>query len=87
MSTTPCVQCGAQHDPGASPCPEPSLVGRTLRAGIRVRELLGDTPVGPHYRAEYPTGLEVAVNTGPPMETLVVGSVAREVVGCFGASK
>ena len=61
LSTTPCVQCGAQHDPGASPCPEPSLVGRTLRAGIRVRERLRDTPLGPLYRAEYPTGLEVDV--------------------------
>jgi hypothetical protein len=36
-------------------------VGRTLRAGIRIRERLQDTPVGPLYRAEYPTGLEVAV--------------------------
>jgi D-alanyl-D-alanine dipeptidase len=36
-------------------------VGRTLRAGIRVRERLRDTPLGPLYRAEYPTGLEVAV--------------------------
>jgi D-alanyl-D-alanine dipeptidase len=61
LSTTPCVQCGAQHDPGTSPCPEPSLVGRTLRAGIRVRERLRDTPIGPLYRAEDPTGLEVAV--------------------------
>jgi zinc D-Ala-D-Ala dipeptidase len=61
LSTTPCVQCGAQHDPGASPCPEPSLVGRTLPAGIRVRERLRDTPLGPLYRAEYPTGIEVAV--------------------------
>ena len=57
----PCARCGAQHDPGASPCPEPSLVGRTLHAGIRVRERLWDTPVGPLYRAEYPTGVEVAV--------------------------
>jgi len=61
LSTTPCVQCGAQHDPGASPCTEPSLVGRTLHAGIRVRERLRDTPLGPLYRAEYPTGREVAV--------------------------
>jgi zinc D-Ala-D-Ala dipeptidase len=45
------------------------MVGRTLHAGIRVRELLGDTPVGPHYRAEYPTGLEVAV--------LILGSSAE----------
>ena len=61
MSTSPCVLCGAQHDPGASPCPGPSLVGRTLHSGIRVRELLRDTPLGPLYRAESPTGLEVAV--------------------------
>ncbi len=61
MTTTPCAHCGAQHDPGASPCPEPSLVGRALHAGIRVRERLRDTPLGPLYRAEYPTGLEVAV--------------------------
>jgi zinc D-Ala-D-Ala dipeptidase len=61
LSTTPCVHCGAHHDPGASPCPEPSLVGRTLRGGIRVCEQLRDTPLGPLYRAEYPTGLEVAV--------------------------
>ena len=61
LSATPCVRCGAQHDPGASPCTEPSLVGRTLHAGIRVRERLRDTPLGPLYRAEYPTGREVAV--------------------------
>jgi D-alanyl-D-alanine dipeptidase len=36
-------------------------VGRTLRAGIRVRERRRDTTLGPLYRAEYPTGLEVAV--------------------------
>jgi zinc D-Ala-D-Ala dipeptidase len=36
-------------------------VGRTLQAGIRVCERRGDTPLGPLYRAEYPTGLEVAV--------------------------
>ncbi|MGH7508789.1 MAG: M15 family metallopeptidase [Gemmatimonadales bacterium] len=68
MTATSCPNCGAEHDPGASPCREP-MVGRTLRAGIRVRELLGDTPVGPHYRAEYPTGLEVAV--------LILGSSAE----------
>jgi D-alanyl-D-alanine dipeptidase len=60
LSTIPCVQCGAQHDPGACPG-EPNLVGRTLGAGIRVRERLRDTPLGPLYRAEYPSGLEVAV--------------------------
>jgi D-alanyl-D-alanine dipeptidase len=61
LSTTPCVRCGVQHDLGASPCPAPSLVARTLQAGIRIREQLRDTPFGPLYRAEYPTGLEVAV--------------------------
>jgi zinc D-Ala-D-Ala dipeptidase len=34
-----------------------------------VLELLGETPVGPHYRAEYPTGIEVAV--------LILGSSAE----------
>jgi serine/threonine protein kinase len=61
LSGTSCPHCGAEHAPGASPCRESSLVGRTLRAGIRVRERVRDTPLGPLYRAEYPTGLEVAV--------------------------
>jgi D-alanyl-D-alanine dipeptidase len=45
------------------------MMGRTLRAGIRIREVLRETPLGRHYRAEYPTGLEVAV--------LVLGSSAE----------
>jgi D-alanyl-D-alanine dipeptidase len=45
------------------------MVGRTLPGGIRILELLGDTPVGPHYRAEDPTGIEVAV--------LILGSSAE----------
>ena len=69
MSTTSCARCGAQHDPGASPCPELSLVGRTLHAGIRVRERLEDTPLGHLYRAEYPNGREVAV--------VLLGSTSR----------
>ncbi|HZN99111.1 MAG TPA: serine/threonine-protein kinase, partial [Gemmatimonadales bacterium] len=36
-------------------------MGRTLRGGILVRERLRDTPLGPLYRAEYSTGLPVAV--------------------------
>jgi zinc D-Ala-D-Ala dipeptidase len=36
-------------------------VGRTLHGGIRVRERMRDTPLGSLYRAEYPTGIEVAV--------------------------
>jgi D-alanyl-D-alanine dipeptidase len=63
---------GAEHDSGESPCPEPTLVGRTLRAGIRVRERLGDTPAGELYRAEYPTGAEVAV--------LLLGSASTDSV-------
>jgi D-alanyl-D-alanine dipeptidase len=45
------------------------MVGRTLRAGVRVRELLGETPLGQHYRAEYPNGVDVSV--------LIVGSSAE----------
>jgi D-alanyl-D-alanine dipeptidase len=70
LTATSCPHCGAEHDPGASPCGEPTLVGRTLRAGIRLREKLGETPVGPLYSAEYPTGLEVAV--------LILGSTSAD---------
>jgi D-alanyl-D-alanine dipeptidase len=48
------------------------MVGRTLQSGIRVRELLGETPLGRHYRAEYPSGLEVSV--------LILGSSAELAV-------
>ncbi len=68
LTATSCPNCGAEHDPGASPWREP-IVGRILRGGIRVRERLGDTPLVSHYRAEYPTGLEVAV--------LILGSSAE----------
>ena len=66
MTATSCPQCGAEHDPGASLCRESSLVGRTLYAGIRVREKLREAPLGPLYLAEYPSGLEV--------EVLILGS-------------
>jgi eukaryotic-like serine/threonine-protein kinase len=56
-----CPQCGAEHDPASSRCPDAPLVGRTLRAGIRVREMLGATSVGPLYRGEYPTGVDVGI--------------------------
>jgi serine/threonine protein kinase len=72
LTATSCLHCGAEHDPVASPCRESTLVGRTLRAGIRVREKLGDTPVGELYRAEYPTGVEVAV--------LLLGSTSTDSV-------
>jgi serine/threonine protein kinase len=39
----------------------PDLVGRTLSGNLRVVDQLGETPEGTLYRAEYPTGLEVAV--------------------------
>ena len=38
-----------------------------LRLFLRVREPLGDTPVGPLYSAEYPTGAEVQrISRGRP---------------------
>ena len=68
MTATSCPICGAEHGLGVSHCRRP-IVGRTLRAGIRVREVLGQTPLGQHYRAEYPDGIEVAV--------LILGSSAE----------
>jgi D-alanyl-D-alanine dipeptidase len=70
LTATSCPHCGAEHDPSATPCRESNLVGQTLPAGIRVREKLGETSLGPLYRAEYPTGLEVDV--------LVLGSTSAE---------
>lgn len=72
MTATSCLHCGTEHDPVASPCRQATLVGRTLRAGIRVREKLGDTAVGELYHAEYPTGVEVAV--------LLLGSTSTDAV-------
>jgi zinc D-Ala-D-Ala dipeptidase len=72
LSTTACVLCGAEHDPSASPCREATLVGLTLRAGLRLRERLGETRLGELYRAEYPSGIEVAV--------LVLGTAATDSV-------
>jgi serine/threonine protein kinase len=46
---------------GENPGGEDTLVGRTLREGIRVQERLRETPIGALYRAEDPSGLEVAV--------------------------
>ena len=43
-----------------SPWGEP-VVGRVLPGGIRVREVLGETPIGRHYRAEDPAGVELSV--------------------------
>src|SRR5436190_21589686 len=67
-----CVRCGAEHDPSVSACREATLVGRTLCAGIRVLERLGDSPLGELYRAEYPSGVEVAV--------LLLGTAATQSV-------
>jgi zinc D-Ala-D-Ala dipeptidase len=64
-------RCGAEHDPSVSLC-RGGLVGRTLRAGVRVLERLGDSPVGELYRAEYPSGVEVAV--------LLLGTTATQSV-------
>jgi serine/threonine protein kinase len=64
---------GDQRSPTTSPGgQESTLLGRTLRAGIRVREPLGDTPVGPLYAGEYPTGAEVVV--------LLLGSASADSV-------
>ena len=71
LSTTPCVQCGAEHDLDASPCHKSTLVGRTLRDGIRVRERVGDSPLGELYSAEYASGVEVV-----PAGAVVEGRVA-----------
>jgi zinc D-Ala-D-Ala dipeptidase len=72
FQSTACPRCGAKHDPSVSPCREATLVGRTLRWGIRVLERLGDSAMGELYRAEYPSGVEVAV--------LVLGTAAPESV-------
>lgn len=53
-------QLGYKTPPGKQQL-SPTLLGRTLRGGLSVRERQQDTPLGPLYRAEYPTGLEVAV--------------------------
>ena len=64
-------RCGAEHDPSVSPC-RGGLVGRTLRAGVRVLERLCDSPLGELYRAEYPSGVEV--------EILLLGTTATQSV-------
>ncbi|HEY7636982.1 MAG TPA: M15 family metallopeptidase [Gemmatimonadales bacterium] len=61
MNTTVSAQGGAEHDAELSPCGEATLVGQTLRAGLRIGELLEETPLGELYRATYPSGVEVAV--------------------------
>jgi D-alanyl-D-alanine dipeptidase len=76
---TACVRCGAKHDPSVSPCREATLVGRTLRAGIRVLERLGDSPLGELYRAQYPSGIEVAV--------LLLGTAGTESVALAALRK
>jgi D-alanyl-D-alanine dipeptidase len=72
FQNTACVRCGAEHDPSVSPCREGTLIGQTLRAGVRVLERLGDSPLGEWSRAEYPSGVEVAV--------LLLGTAATESV-------
>src|SRR4051794_37610437 len=54
-----------------SPWGEP-MVGRILPGRIRVRDVLGETPIGRHYRAEDPAGVEVSV--------VVLGSSAELAV-------
>jgi D-alanyl-D-alanine dipeptidase len=64
-------RCGAEHDPCVSPC-RGGLVGRTFRGGVRVLEPLGHSPFGELYRAQYPSGVEVAV--------LLLGTTATQSV-------
>lgn len=61
MSATFLPSFGTEHQPGTGQCGESTLVGRTLHNGLRVLEKLGSTREGPLYRAEFPTGLEVAL--------------------------
>jgi zinc D-Ala-D-Ala dipeptidase len=48
-------------DQDASRYGKDTLLGATLRAGIKVLERMGGPPGGESYRAEYPSGLEVTV--------------------------
>ncbi|HKP48701.1 MAG TPA: M15 family metallopeptidase [Gemmatimonadales bacterium] len=50
-------------------------MGRTLPGGVRVIQRVRDTPRGPLYRAEYPSGLEVAV--------LLLGSTSADTGGAL----
>jgi len=46
------------------------FAGRTLQGGVRVIQQVRDTPRGALFRAEYPSGLQVAV--------LLLGSTAGD---------
>jgi hypothetical protein len=67
LTVTTVPNQGDEHRRDPSPGREPVL-GRILQSGVRVFELLEETPVYRHYRAEYSTGREVAV--------LILGSSA-----------
>jgi serine/threonine protein kinase len=54
MTRTFCTHCGGLHEPSVQPCPEPTLVGRTLPDGLRVIRALRRINVGVVYRAKYP---------------------------------
>ena len=67
MSAIFCPDCGREHEPRAGQCRGPSMVGRTLPGGLSVLERLGETSVGPVYRAEYP-----AQDSEPRLEVALV---------------
>ncbi len=83
MSATFRPTCGTEHQPGTGQCGESTLVGRTLHNGLRVLEKLGSTREGPLYRAEFPTGLEVALvilgpESGGPEPSVDSGPLAYQ---------
>ena len=68
------------QEPGEDQGGGPAVVGHILAGGLRVFESLGETTVGPLYRAEYP-----AIYGEPPVEVALVvlqrGPSGRELHG------
>src|SRR5215208_2624411 len=51
----------SEYSGQANGLPSPDLVGSILPGNVRVLDRLGETPEGVLYRAEYSTGLKVAL--------------------------